>query len=168
MKYTVTEITNQEAILISLDGKKAKAIQRSDKHFSKVLASFNAKLIVNFNESGRVTTTKTGAIEAYKKQTPQAKATPKKPFDFKNAVTSMQKLDINTDLLVPVKTNTIFDKFMSTEAGFLPGTNIMAAGAPGVGKTTMLLELLSGAQQNGHKVLFISAEMNKMDMARYL
>ena len=168
MKYTVSQINNQEATLISLDGKDQKTIQRSNKHFNKIKTCYKEQLIVNFNESGRVTTTKTGAQEAYRKQTPQAKATPKKPFDFKNAVTSMQKLNINTDLLVPIKTNTIFDKFMSTEEGFLPGTNVMAAGAPGVGKTTMLLELLSGAQKNGHKVLFISAEMNKMDMARYL
>lgn len=168
MKYTVNTVTGTEATLFSLDGSQFKTIVKSHKHYNKMKFAHKEQLIVNFNESGRVTTTKTGATEAYKKQTPQAKATPKKPFDFKNAVTSMQKLDINTDLLVPVKTNTVFDKFMSTEEGFLPGTNIMAAGAPGVGKTTMLLELLSGAQQNGHKVLFISAEMNKMDMARYL
>jgi predicted ATP-dependent serine protease len=79
----------------------------------------------------------------------------------------MADLNIDPNSLQPIETGTIFDKFMSNEGGFLPGTNIMAAGAPGVGKTTLLLELLEGAQQNGHKVLFISAEMNKMDMARY-
>ena len=83
-------------------------------------------------------------------------------------ITTMAQLNIDADSLEPLKTGTVFDKFMSNEGGFLPGTNVMAAGAPGVGKTTLLLELLYGVQQTGKKVLFISAEMSEMDMARYM
>ena len=56
------------------------------------------------------------------------------------------------------------------KVGFMPGSNVMAAGAPGVGKTTVLLELLHKvhATNPNKKVLFISAEMNQLDMARYL
>jgi DNA repair protein RadA/Sms len=52
----------------------------------------------------------------------------------------------------------------------MPGSNIMAAGAPGVGKTTVLLETLYAVQKSDptKRVLFISAEMNQLDMARYL
>ena len=83
-------------------------------------------------------------------------------------LTMLDDLDINPDLFVPLPTGTIFDKFVSEEGGFLPGSNIMAAGAPGIGKTTVLLDLLSNLNQAGKKVLFISAEMNRIDMARYL
>ena len=166
MKYTVNTVTSKEAILKSLDGKETKTIEKSHKHFNKMRLANKEQLIVNFNESGRVTTTKTGAQQAYKDLKP-TKTSSKKRFNPLKAITTMAHLNIDADSLKPIMTNTIFDKFMSNEGGFLPGTNVMAAGAPGVGKTTVLLELLEGAQQNGHKVLFISAEMNKMDMARY-
>jgi DNA repair protein RadA/Sms len=65
-------------------------------------------------------------------------------------------------------TGTAFDKFVSQEGGFMPGSNVMAAGAPGVGKTTVLLDLLSNLHNAGKRVLFISAEMSQIDMARYL
>jgi len=69
-----------------------------------------------------------------------------------------------------MQTGTTLDGFISTDKGFLPGTNIMAVGAPGVGKTTVLLETLYKVREQDptKKVLFISAEMNQIDMARYL
>ena len=165
MKYTVNTVTATEATLKSLDGIQFKTIVKSHKHFNKMKLAHKEQLIVNFNESGRVTTTKTGAKAAYSKI--NQKTSSKKRFNPLKAITTMADLNIDSDSLKPIMTNTVFDKFMSNEGGFLPGTNVMAAGAPGVGKTTVLLELLEGAQKNGHKVLFISAEMNKMDMARY-
>lgn len=83
-------------------------------------------------------------------------------------LTKLDDLNINPDLFEPMLTNTVFDKFVSQDGGFLPGANIMAAGAPGVGKTTVLLELLSQLHSAGKRALFISAEMNQIDMARYL
>lgn len=83
-------------------------------------------------------------------------------------LTKLDDLNINPDLFEPMLTNTVFDKFVSQDGGFLPGANIMAAGAPGVGKTTVLLELLSSLHSAGKRALFISAEMNQIDMARYL
>lgn len=83
-------------------------------------------------------------------------------------LTKLDDLKIDESLFFPMATGTVFDKFVSSEGGFLPGTNVMAAGAPGIGKTTVLLELLSKLQETGKKVLFISAEMNQIDMARYL
>ena len=94
---------------------------------------------------------------------PTAKATTPKV-----SLTRLSDLNINPDLFVPMATGTILDKVISNDGGILPATNIMAAGAPGVGKTTVLLDHLAHLQANGHKVLFISAEMNEMDMARYL
>lgn len=169
MKYTVQSINNQQATLISLDGQNKTTILKNTKGFDKCQKAFNQQLIINFNPSGRITTTKTGATQAYSQKPTSGKSIPtKKKFNPLKAITTMEKLNIDADSLLPIKTSSIFDKFMSEEEGFLPGTNIMAAGAPGVGKTTVLLELLYGAQQNGAKCLFISAEMNEMDMARYL
>ena len=91
---------------------------------------------------------------------------PKKPMNIQ--FTKLDDLQIDDSLFTPMKTDTIIDKFVSNDGGFLPGTNIMAAGAPGVGKTTVLLEMLSKLHANGKKVLFISAEMSQIDMARYL
>ena len=89
---------------------------------------------------------------------------------FKLKLTQLDDLNFSDDLFVPLKTNTPVDSFLSNDGGFLPGTNVMAAGAPGVGKTTVLLELLYKVRQQDpdKKVLFISAEMNQLDMARYL
>ena len=89
---------------------------------------------------------------------------------MKVKLTKLDDLKFNDDLFVPMPTGTVADKFFSNEGGFMPGSNIMAAGAPGVGKTTVLLELLHKVNQENpnKKVLFISAEMNQLDMARYL
>lgn len=91
-----------------------------------------------------------------------------KPVKVK--LTRLDDLKFSDDLFKPIKTGTPVDKWLSTDGGFMPGTAIFAAGAPGVGKTTVLLELLYQVQKNdpSKKVLFISAEMNQLDMARYL
>ena len=59
------------------------------------------------------------------------------------------------------------DKFISHESGIPCATNIMACGDPGVGKTTILLDVLSGVVNRGRKCLFISGEMGKKQMYKY-
>lgn len=95
-------------------------------------------------------------------------AEPKPPVEIK--LTQLADLHFSEDLFKPMPTGTVVDKWLSTDGGFMPGSNIMAAGAPGVGKTTVLLELLSKVREANpeRKVLFISAEMNQLDMGRYL
>ena len=83
-------------------------------------------------------------------------------------LSKLDDLNITQDLFKPMATGTSFDKFVSQDGGFMPGSNIMAAGAPGIGKTTVLLDLLSNLHEAGKSVLFISAEMSQIDMARYL
>lgn len=97
--------------------------------------------------------------------TSKVESTPTEPIQY-NTV-QLGDLDINPDLLEPLKTNTPWDPFCSSDEGFLPGTNIMVVGAPGTGKTTLFMELLSNLNKGGKKVLFISAEMNRLDMVRY-
>ena len=90
------------------------------------------------------------------------------PSKMNIKLSKLDDLNINQDLFKPMATGTSFDKFVSQDGGFMPGSNIMAAGAPGIGKTTVLLDLLSNLHEAGKSVLFISAEMSQIDMARYL
>ena len=134
-------------------------IKPSDSKFDKVLTYLNAGKLLSISEAGRWSGRQD--YEGYYKTTVSTKP-------VKVSFTKLDDLNIDNSLFQPMPTNTVFDKFVSNEGGFLPGTNIMAAGAPGVGKTTILLELLSNLHQAGKKVLFISAEMSQIDMARYL
>ena len=83
-------------------------------------------------------------------------------------LTKLDDLKIDESLFFPMATGTVFDKFVSSEGGFLPGTNIMMVGMPGTGKTTLGVDLIASLHLQGKKVLFISAEMNQIDMSRYL
>ena len=94
-----------------------------------------------------------------------------KPIKFNQGMlTKLADLNFSEDLFKPMATCSAFDKFVSNEGGIMPGSNVMAAGAPGVGKTTVLLELLHMVREcdPSRRVLFISAEMTELDMARYL
>ena len=50
----------------------------------------------------------------------------------------------------------------------MKGTNYAIVGDPGIGKTTVMLDMLADLQKNGKKVLFISGEMNQIDMYGYV
>jgi len=125
----------------------------------------DANRIINITETGRWTSNKdyNNDYGTLTEKSPVSKCAP-----VSVSLTKLDDLNIDDSLFTSLPTGTIFDQFCSTEGGFLPGTNIMAAGAPGVGKTTVLLELLSKLHATGKRVLFISAEMNQIDMARYL
>jgi DNA repair protein RadA/Sms len=49
-----------------------------------------------------------------------------------------------------------FDRVLG--GGIVPGAAILLSGEPGVGKSTLLLEVASRAAQNGMRVLYVSAE----------
>jgi len=125
----------------------------------------DANRVINITETGRWTSNKDYNND-YQTSTLGSTSNPCAPVEV--TLTKLDDLNIDDSLFTSLPTGTIFDQFCSTEGGFLPGTNIMAAGAPGVGKTTVLLELLSKLHATGKRVLFISAEMNQIDMARYL
>ena len=90
-------------------------------------------------------------------------------FDV-NSVKLVKMKDITFDdsLFIPMKTKTIVDSVLSTEGGLFPGTNTVVIGDPGVGKSTVLLDWISDLQSQGKKVLFISGEMNDIDMYGYV
>jgi DNA repair protein RadA/Sms len=82
--------------------------------------------------------------------------------------TQMNDLKFDSSLFTPIKTGTIVDTVLSNEGGIFPGTNTVVIGDPGVGKSTVLLDLLSNFQSKGKRVLFISGEMNEIDMHGYV
>ena len=87
-------------------------------------------------------------------------------IDFKNIV-SLDQLDIDPRMMETMVSGLNVDKLMSHEGGIPCATNIMCIGDPGVGKTTVLLDVLASVQLRGRKCLFISGEMGKKQMFKY-
>lgn len=77
------------------------------------------------------------------------------------------ELDFNENLFKPFKTGKEVDMILSTEGGIMPGTNMMIAGGPGSGKTTLVLDMLSSYTKQGLKVLFLSGEMDQIGHYKY-
>ena len=127
------------------------------------LSSQDAGRVINVYDTGKMTSS-ADYYGLYK----ATKVT--KPTKLKINLTRLDDLKFSDDLFIPLQTGLPIDSFLSNDGGYMPGSNIMAAGAPGVGKTTVLLESLYAVQKKDptKRVLFISAEMNQLDMARYL
>ena len=89
-------------------------------------------------------------------------------FKVELNLVKMQDVTFNNDLFIPIKTKTIVDSVLSTEGGLFPGTNTIIIGDPGVGKSTVMLDWIADFQKQGKKVLFISGEMNDIDMYGYV
>ena len=85
-------------------------------------------------------------------------------------VTTVKMKDINFDpsLFRPMKSGRIIDSHFSSQKGLMKGTNYAIVGDPGIGKTTVMLDMLADLQRKGKKVLFISGEMNQIDMFGYV
>jgi len=96
------------------------------------------------------------------------KQTMSQPFDI-NSVKLFRgsELQFSELLFRPMKTNTELDVILSTEGGLMPGVNLMLAGGPGSGKTTLVLDALSKFTQQGYKTLFISGEMDEIGHYKY-
>ncbi len=92
----------------------------------------------------------------------------KKVKNVEMKLVKMDDIKFNDDLFIPIKSKTIVDSLLSTEGGVFPGTNTVVIGDPGVGKSTVLLDLLAQYNKDGKKVLFISGEMNEIDMYGYV
>ena len=87
---------------------------------------------------------------------------------FKPVVSTMADFTYDNSLFVPMPTGKKVDSLFSSEGGLMKGTNYAFVGDPGVGKTTVLLDMLADMQAKGQKVLFISGEMNRIDMVGYV
>ena len=88
-------------------------------------------------------------------------------IDF-SSVGKLSELEIDPRMMESMKTgiNSV-DQLFSHERGVPCATNIMAIGDPGVGKTTVLLDILATIQNKGRECLFISGEMGRKQMFKY-
>ena len=87
-------------------------------------------------------------------------------IDFSNIV-KLDNLNLDSRMMETMKTGLPIDGLISHEGGIPCATNIMCIGDPGIGKTTVLLDMLASAQNKGRKCLFISGEMGKKQMFKY-
>lgn len=84
--------------------------------------------------------------------------------------TRMRDVRFDPSIFTNFTSGTVLDELLCSYKGLPKGVNYMIIGDPGVGKTTIILDLLSNirACNPGAKVLFISAEMNEIDLAIYV
>ena len=77
------------------------------------------------------------------------------------------ELSFSDELFKPMSVGNELDVILSTEGGLMPGTNMMLAGGPGSGKSTIVLDVLSKLTLQGLKVLFVSGEMDEIAHYKY-
>ena len=80
----------------------------------------------------------------------------------------MKDLSFDPNLFRPMRTGRAIDAHFSSQKGIMRGTNYAIVGDPGVGKTTVMLDILADLHKKGQKVLFVSGEMNSIDMYGYV
>ena len=81
----------------------------------------------------------------------------------------LDDLEYDPSIFKTLHTGTIVDKMFSNKGGVPKACNFIVIGDPGVGKTTVGLDIIADVQRtSGAKVLFISGEMNEVDMYEYM
>lgn len=85
-------------------------------------------------------------------------------------IVKMRDVRFAPELFINYRTGTILDELLCSYQGLPKGVNYMVIGDPGVGKTTIILDLLANIQTKSPnaKILFVSAEMNEIDLAIYV
>ena len=87
-----------------------------------------------------------------------------------NEIVKMKDVRFEPGLFVNYCSGTVLDDLLCSYKGLPKGVNYMVIGDPGVGKTTIILDLLANImlQSKETRILFISAEMNEIDLAIYV
>ena len=88
----------------------------------------------------------------------------------RNHVVRMCDLSFDPKLFQTFLCGTALDDILSSHRGLPRGVNYMIIGDPGVGKTTIILDMLANMQRQypTARILFISAEMNEIDLTIYV
>ena len=87
-----------------------------------------------------------------------------------NAIVKMRDVRFEPGLFVNFRSGTVLDNLLCSYQGLPKGVNYMVIGDPGVGKTTIILDLIANISRQAPdtRILFISAEMNEIDLAIYV
>lgn len=85
-------------------------------------------------------------------------------------IVKMRDVQFEPSLFQNYLTGTALDELLCSYKGLPKGVNYMVIGDPGVGKTTIIMDMLSDIKMisPAARVLFISAEMNEIDLAVYV
>ena len=85
-------------------------------------------------------------------------------------IVKMRDVRFDPELFVNYRSRTVLDNLLCSYQGLPKGVNYMVIGDPGVGKTTIILDLIANIERQaaGTRILFISAEMNEIDLAVYV
>lgn len=80
-------------------------------------------------------------------------------------IVKLSDFNFPPEIFVPLKSGKFIDNIISKKGGTMPATITVVVGEPGSGKTTMLVDKMSGIERNnpGKKCLYISSEMNPID-----
>ena len=82
--------------------------------------------------------------------------------DGGRALTNQQTAPVAIDSIELEKENRLltdiqeFDRVLG--GGLVPGTLVLIGGDPGIGKSTLMLQVLYGLANQGHKVLYVSGK----------
>jgi len=96
---------------------------------------------------------------------------PQVPNDYVEKPIELVKMSqqkFSPELFIPMKTDKPVDYLFTENGGIPKACNFMVVGDPGIGKTTVTLDILADLSQMGYKCLFISAEMNRIDLYGYV
>lgn len=80
----------------------------------------------------------------------------------------MKNQEFDPELFVPMATGKGIDQLFTVEGGLPKATNYMVIGDPGVGKSTVTMDIMADLIEVGYKCLFISAEMTRIDLYKYV
>ena len=85
-------------------------------------------------------------------------------------IVKVKDIIFDKNLFVNYLSGTVLDLLLCSYRGLPKGVNYMVIGDPGVGKTTIILDLMANIHrmQPNVKMLFISAEMNEIDLSIYV
>jgi len=85
----------------------------------------------------------------------------------KESVKIVKLTDFNfpPEVFIPLKSGKFIDTLISKKGGTMPATISIVVGEPGSGKTTMLVDKMTGIERHNpdRKCLYISSEMNPID-----
>lgn len=79
----------------------------------------------------------------------------------------MRDQTFDPHLFIPMKTKKPIDNLFSNLGGVPKACNFIVIGDPGVGKTTVTMDIVADLVEEGYSCLFISAEMTKIDLYEY-
>ena len=83
-------------------------------------------------------------------------------------IVQMRNQKFDRSLFIPMATGREIDFMFSLDGGINKATNYLVIGDPGVGKSTVTLDIVSDLVSLGYQCLFISAEMTRIDLFKYV